>query len=89
MVNHCSSILFCVNLYPTGAELKTWDGKRVFKVYYSNCPNCGYPLRKRGSKYKCPRCGYTWEEETDEWDGSIDNVEKALEDRVSKHGWSW
>lgn len=25
--------------------------------------------------------------ETDEWDGSIDNAERILEDHVSKYGW--
>jgi len=45
-------------------------------------------MRKRGSSdYYCSRCGYAWEEARDTWDGSTDNVERALEDTVSKYGW--
>jgi len=51
------------------------------------CPRCGFPLRRKGRRYYCPRCGYVWEEENDEWSGVIDNIERILEDRVSREGW--
>ena len=38
--------------------------------------------RKRKKVVRFPK-------DSDEWDGSIDNQEKVLEDHVSKHGWQF
>ncbi len=65
------------------------------------CPECGGELRRIVANWQiilgCLSCGCSEVEKDieptpsgirDHWDGVIDNIERLLEDRVSRRGWS-